>query len=71
MEFDNSADVELSQFGEFGLIKHLTEQIELVQDSSMKGVGDDAAVIDNKDLLTVVILICSPKACTLTKVTCP
>jgi len=54
MEFDNSADVELSQLGEFGLIKHLTEQIELVQDSSIKGVGDDAAVIDNKDLLTVV-----------------
>lgn len=54
MEFDNSADVELSQLGEFGLIKHLTEQIELVQSSSIKGVGDDAAVIDNKDLLTVV-----------------
>ncbi len=54
MEFDNSADVELSQLGEFGLIKHLTEQIELTQDSSIKGVGDDAAVIDNKELLTVV-----------------
>lgn len=54
MEFDNSADVELSQLGEFGLIKHLTEQIELVQSSSIKGVGDDAAVIDNNDLLTVV-----------------
>lgn len=54
MEFDNSADVELSQLGEFGLIKHLTEQIELVQDTSIKGVGDDAAVIDNTNLYTVV-----------------
>jgi thiamine-monophosphate kinase len=54
MEFDNSADVDLSQLGEFGLIKHLTEQIELSQDSSIKGVGDDAAVIDNNDQLTVV-----------------
>jgi thiamine-monophosphate kinase len=54
MEFDNSADIELSQLGEFGLIKHLTEQIELEQDSSLKGVGDDAAVIDNKDLMTVL-----------------
>lgn len=54
MEFDNSADVELSHLGEFGLIQHLTGQIELCQDSSIKGVGDDAAVINNKDLLTVV-----------------
>lgn len=54
MEFDNSGDVELSHLGEFGLIKHLTEKIELGQKSSLKGVGDDAAVIDNKDLMTVV-----------------
>lgn len=54
MEFDNSADTELSQLGEFGLIKHLTGQIELGQSSSIKGVGDDAAVIDANDFLTVV-----------------
>lgn len=36
---------EISKLGEFGLIKHLTDKIELNQPSSLKGVGDDAAVI--------------------------
>lgn len=54
MEFENTARTELSQLGEFGLIKHLTQHIELIHESSVKGVGDDAAVIDNKDLQTVV-----------------
>ena len=44
----------LDELGEFGLIKHLTEQIELQNSSSIKGVGDDAAVIDYKDKQTVV-----------------
>lgn len=43
--FDNTERVELSQLGEFGLIKHLTQHIELKNASSLKGVGDDAAVI--------------------------
>ncbi len=45
---------EISKLGEFGLIDHLTEKIRLRNKSSVKGVGDDAAVIDNKDWLTVV-----------------
>lgn len=36
---------EISQLGEFGLIDHLTKDIKLKQASSIKGVGDDAAVI--------------------------
>jgi thiamine-monophosphate kinase len=52
--FENKAKTELSQLGEFGLIKHLTEHIELQNESSVKGVGDDAAVIDNGGKLTVV-----------------
>ena len=32
--------------GEFGLIRHLTETIELKNSSTVKGVGDDAAVLD-------------------------
>jgi thiamine-monophosphate kinase len=43
--FDNTERVELSQLGEFGLIKHLTQHIEIKNPSSLKGVGDDAAVI--------------------------
>lgn len=37
---------ELNTLGEFGLIKHLTEHITLHNESTIKGVGDDAAVID-------------------------
>lgn len=54
MDFDNSSRTELSELGEFGLIKHLTQHIELGQASSLKGVGDDAAVIDNGNLKTVI-----------------
>ena len=37
---------EIASLGEFGLIDHLTKQIQLKNSSSLKGVGDDAAVLD-------------------------
>ncbi|MGD1846389.1 MAG: thiamine-phosphate kinase [Salibacteraceae bacterium] len=45
---------ELEEFGEFGLIQHLTQNIQLRQPSTKKGVGDDAAVLDYEGLQTVV-----------------
>ncbi len=45
---------EISKYGEFGLIKHLTEKFQLSNPSSLKGVGDDAAVLAYKDKLTLV-----------------
>ena len=45
---------ELSSLGEFGLIEHLTKNIELQNASSILGVGDDAAVIDHFGKQTVV-----------------
>ena len=54
MEFDNTSDTNLAELGEFGLIKHLTQHIELYQPSTIKGVGDDAAVINYEDLQTVI-----------------
>lgn len=45
---------EIATLGEFGLIKHLTGKIELKNESSLKGVGDDAAVMDYKDRLVLV-----------------
>lgn len=45
--FENKdARTELSTLGEFGLIKHLTGHVTLHNESTIKGVGDDAAVID-------------------------
>ena len=37
---------ELSELGEFGLIDHLTKDIVIKNPSTLKGIGDDAAVID-------------------------
>ena len=45
---------EISSLGEFGLIEHLTRNIELENASSILGVGDDAAVIDHFGKQTVV-----------------
>jgi thiamine-monophosphate kinase len=45
---------EISGLGEFGLIEHLTKNIELQNASSLLGVGDDAAVIDHFGKQTVV-----------------
>ena len=45
---------EISTLGEFGLIDHLTKNIILTQPTTKKGVGDDAAVIDNSDKRTLV-----------------
>ena len=46
---ENKPLTKLSTLGEFGLIRHLTQDIKLKNASSLKGVGDDAAVLDYKD----------------------
>src|SRR3569833_1351005 len=45
---------EVSSLGEFGLIDHLTKNIEIQNASTIVGVGDDAAVIDHFGKQTVV-----------------
>ncbi|HRB80385.1 MAG TPA: thiamine-phosphate kinase, partial [Niabella sp.] len=49
-----SERTEISDLGEFGLIDHLTKNIELQNVSSLLGVGDDAAVIDHFGKQTVI-----------------
>ncbi|MDR2910525.1 MAG: thiamine-phosphate kinase [Bacteroidales bacterium] len=44
----------ISELGEFGLIEQLTRNIKLKNESTLKGVGDDAAVLDYKNKLVVV-----------------
>lgn len=52
---------EIATLGEFGLINHLTEGIELKNESSKYGVGDDAAVLsypsDKQVLVTTDLLM--------------
>ena len=45
---------EIASLGEFGLIEHLTRNIELQNASSIVGTGDDGAVIDHFGKQTVV-----------------
>ena len=52
MEDNKRTDV--NELGEFGLIDHLTKEFEIKQDSTVKGIGDDAAVVNNHNWLTVV-----------------
>jgi len=44
--FENKERTAISELGEFGLIKHLTTNFKIQHESSIKGVGDDAAVLD-------------------------
>src|SRR5699024_6197062 len=57
--FENKDKTHIEQLGEFGLIEHLTKQIKIVQKSTVKGVGDDAAVLDftNKQVLVSTDLL--------------
>jgi len=51
---DTNKQTQLSEIGEFGLIARLTENIKLKNVSSLKGVGDDAAVLSYPDKKIVV-----------------
>ncbi|ANW97206.1 thiamine-monophosphate kinase [Wenyingzhuangia fucanilytica] len=45
---------DIASLGEFGLISHLTQYFTITQNSTVKGVGDDCAVLDAKGLKTLV-----------------
>ncbi len=53
--------MEIAELGEFGLIKRLTENIKPENQSTIKGVGDDCAVLDyggpNRVLVTTDMLM--------------
>lgn len=46
IENKNQSKTDLEQLGEFGLIQHLTKDFSITQSSTLKGIGDDAAVLD-------------------------
>ncbi len=59
IEDKNQARTNLSELGEFGLIKHLTQNFKPQHNSTVKGVGDDAAVLEvtDKQLLVTTDLL--------------
>ncbi|HNU47600.1 MAG TPA: thiamine-phosphate kinase, partial [Bacteroidia bacterium] len=61
--FENANNrTELSSLGEFGLIRHLQKAVEINNKETLKGIGDDAAVIsldsdENVQLITTDMLL--------------
>ncbi|KOS06849.1 thiamine-monophosphate kinase [Flavobacterium akiainvivens] len=54
IEDKNQQRTGLAALGEFGLIEHLTQNIEIKQPSTLTGIGDDAAILDFKDKKVVI-----------------
>ncbi|SEE15895.1 thiamine-phosphate kinase [Tenacibaculum sp. MAR_2010_89] len=54
LEDKNQEKTSLSELGEFGLIKHLTKHFSSYHKTTIKSVGDDAAVIDSSEKQTIV-----------------
>ncbi|MEJ2112793.1 MAG: thiamine-phosphate kinase [Flavobacteriaceae bacterium] len=54
IEDKNKQKTELSDLGEFGLIDHLTKNFKITQKSTIKGIGDDAAVLNFKNKKIVI-----------------
>lgn len=51
---NGSNRTDVNKLGEFGLIEHLTRRAVPNNDSTIKGIGDDAAIIENGNFMTVV-----------------
>lgn len=54
IEDKNQQLTQLSDLGEFGLIEHLTKNFVINHNSTIKGIGDDAAVLEFKNKRIVV-----------------
>lgn len=54
LENKDQSKTALGQLGEFGLIQHITQNFAIQQKSTIKAIGDDAAVLDFKSNKAVV-----------------
>lgn len=54
LEDKNQPRTALSQLGEFGLIDHLTQNFDIKLPSTLKSIGDDAAVLDFNNQKAVI-----------------
>ncbi|MFB9056026.1 thiamine-phosphate kinase [Mariniflexile ostreae] len=59
IEDKNQSRTDLSDLGEFGLIDHLTKNLQITHDSTIKGIGDDAAVLkfNNKKIVVTTDML--------------
>ncbi|WP_088324524.1 thiamine-phosphate kinase [Polaribacter tangerinus] len=54
LEDKNTEKIDLASLGEFGLINHITQYFKIKNKSTVKGVGDDAAVLEASKQQTLV-----------------
>ncbi len=60
LENKDQSRTSLEELGEFGLIDHLTEHFKVTQKTTVKGIGDDAAVLsfpDHQIIVTTDLLV--------------
>ena len=60
IEDKNPSKTAIETLGEFGLIEHLTKNFKIKNSSTIKSIGDDAAVLDfknNKTLISTDLLV--------------
>jgi thiamine-monophosphate kinase len=59
MAQEKAKSSELAEIGEFGLIKRITAQVKIKNESTLKGVGDDCAVLNfpNKKVVVTTDLL--------------
>lgn len=51
---ENQKRTEINELGEFGLIEHLTKEFKTYNESTLAGVGDDAAILNYSDKRTLI-----------------
>ena len=54
LEDKNQSRTSLEQLGEFGLINHITKHFKISHKTTVKAVGDDAAVLEKTDKQTII-----------------
>ena len=54
LEDKNQSRTSLEQLGEFGLINHITKHFKISHKTTVKAVGDDAAVLEETDKQTII-----------------
>ena len=54
LEDKNQSRTSLAELGEFGLINHITKHFKISHKTTVKGVGDDAAVLERSEKQTLI-----------------
>ena len=54
LENKNQSKTSLAELGEFGLINHITKYFKIQNSSTVKAIGDDAAVLSNSEKQTLI-----------------